>query len=646
MAVTVAPYGTWSSPVTPELISATGSRVRSPESVEPAGQGICWLEQVPADGRTTLLYRGPDGSVAELTPSPFSAESRVQEHGGRCYTVADGVIFFSNGQDRRLYRRDPDGSMHALTPELDVRYTEPVVDARRQLLYCVMEDHRPDGEPASSIVAVPTAGGSPVMVASGHDFYGSPRLSPDASKLAWVCWDHPNMPWDGTELWVAGLGESGLTYSGQVAGNAHQAALFPRWSPEGELYFLSDRSGYSNLYRLDSQGPTALGPEGVDCAEGLPLPLFNGGYDFLPDGRIFFVLARDGSDSLALLDPASGQVTEIATPFTYFPEVRTAAGRALVIAAGPDHLRTVALISPDGATEVVARSPGARLDPRFNPRPMTLTFPTTDGASAHAFLYLPANPGFEGLPGELPPLVVNAHGGPIGSTHPVRSLDIQLFTSRGIAFLDVNYRGSRGYGRAYREALYGRWGEADVDDCIAAARYVAGQGLADPARIIIRGGSAGGYTVLASLAFRDFYTAGISRFGLSDLERFMLPGGTHKFESRYNIHLVGPYPEAADRYRARSPVHHAERITVPVLLMQGSEDKVVPPEQTRGIAERLRALGRPAFVEEFAGEGHGFRRKDSLLRAFSAELAFVASIFGTRPAEGSPDQVSATAEQA
>jgi dipeptidyl aminopeptidase/acylaminoacyl peptidase len=625
MSVTVAPYGTWASPVTPELIGAAGNRVRSPENVEPAEQGICWTEQAPADGRTTLFCRGPDGSVQELTPAPLSCESRVQEHGGHCYTVARGVTFFSNGADQRLYRRDPDGSTRALTPELDVRYTEPVADVRRELVYCVMEDHRADGEPPSSLVAVPMAGGSPVTLASGHDFYGSARLSPDGSQLAWVCWDHPNMPWDGTELWVGEVGENGLTDCYQAAGGDRESALFPRWSPRGALHFLSDRSGYSNLYRLDDEELTALGPEGVDCGEGLPLPLFNGGYDFLPDGRVFLVLARDGSDSLALVGPGLG-MKEIPTPFTYIPEVRAAGGRALLVAAGPEHLRTVALVSPDGETEVVRRSAATDLDPGFSPRPVTVSFPT-DGASAHGFLYLPANPDFEGPSGELPPLIVQAHGGPIGATHPVRSLDIQLFTSRGLAVLDVNYRGSRGYGRAYREALYGRWGEADVDDCIAGAGYVTDKGLADPARIMIRGGSAGGYTVLASLAFRDFYAGGISRFGLSDLERFMLPGGTHKFESRYNIHLVGPYPEAAELYRARSPVHHAERITVPVLLLQGSDDPVVPPEQARGIAERLRALGRPVFVEEFEGEGHGFRRTESLVRAYHAELAFVAAVF-------------------
>jgi dipeptidyl aminopeptidase/acylaminoacyl peptidase len=627
MSVTVAPYGTWASPITPELIAATGNRVRSPESVAPADEGICWMEQPSADGRTTLLYRGADGSVTELTPAPLSCQSKVSEHGGCCYTVAGHVTFFANGADQRLYRREPDGRTWALTPELgDVRYSEPIADAKRQLLYCVMEDHRPDGDAETTLVAVPMAGGSPVTIVSGHDFFGSARLSPDGSRLAWVCWDHPSMPWDSTALWVGELGEDGsLVNSRQVAGGEHESALFPRWSPQGVLHFLSDRSGYTNLYRLDDAGPTALGPDGADTAEGLPLPLFNGGYDFVPDGRIFFMVVKDGTDSLHLLGPDGTK--EIATPFTYIPEVRVAGDRALLVAAGPEQLRTVALVSPDGETEIIQPTPaGTDLDRGFTSWPETVSFPS-DGFTVQGFLYPPANPGFEGPPGELPPLIVQAHGGPIGCTHPVRGLDIQMFTSRGFAVLDVNYRGSRGYGRAYREALYGRWGEADVDDCIAGARYVTEKGLADPARIMIRGGSAGGYTVLASLAFRDFYLAGISRFGLSNLELFMRPGGTHKFESRANIYLVGPYPEAAELYRARSPVYHAEQFTVPVLLLQGSADPVVPAEQARGMAQRLQELGKPVTVVEFEGEGHGFRRAENLARAYHAELDFTDSVF-------------------
>jgi dipeptidyl aminopeptidase/acylaminoacyl peptidase len=633
MSMTVAPYGTWDSPVTPELIAQTGSRVRSPESVAPAGDGICWMGQPPADGRTTLFYRSPDGSVTDLTPAPWSCQSKVQEHGGKCYTVTGGVAFFSNGADQRLYRRDPDGSTRPLTPELgDVRYTEPVADTRRQLLYCVMEDHRPDGEAEITLVAVPMAGGSPVTIAAGHDFFGSARLSPDGSHLAWVCWDHPSMPWDATELWVGDLAEdASLVHSRQVAGGAHESALFPRWSPQGVLHFLSDRSGHTNLYRLDTDGPAALGPDGVDTAEGLPLPLFNGGYDFLPDGRIFFMQVKNGTDSLHLLGPDGAK--EIPTPFTYIPEVRVAGHRALLVAAGPELLRTVALVSAEGETEIIQPNPaGTDLDPGFTSWPETLSFPS-DGFTVQGFLYPPANPGFDGPPGELPPLIVQAHGGPIGCTHPVRSLDIQMFTSRGFAVLDVNYRGSRGYGRTYREALYGRWGEADVDDCIAGARYVTDKGLADPARVMVRGGSAGGYTVLASLAFRDFYVGGISRFGLSNLELFMRPGGTHKFESRANVYLVGPYPEAADLYRARSPVYHAEQITVPVLLLQGSADPVVPPEQARGMAQRLEELGRPVTVIEFEGEGHGFRRADNLARAYHAELDFTQSLFDLKAKE-------------
>jgi dipeptidyl aminopeptidase/acylaminoacyl peptidase len=621
MPATVASYGTWSSPVTPDLMGSTGSGlpIAGFAYVEPVQGRVCWTERRPADGgRSTLIRRDREGWLEELTPAPFSVGSRVHEYGGRCYAVAGGITWFSNRADDRIYRRDAGGGIRALTPEGELRYSDPCVDEAREFLYCVMEDHRGQGEPENTLVAVPAGGGEPRVIASGYDFYSSPRLSPDGSKLAWVCWRHPNMPWDETEVWVAELAGHGLEDSHQVAGAAGESVSSPSWSPSGQLHFLSDREGFTNLYRLDQEGPRAIGPQGLDGG---------GGYDFCPDGRVFYVLVREGSESLVLLDPASDHMKEIPTPFTYFCEVRTAGDRALVVAAGPEHLPAVALVSPEGEVEVLRSFPGDEVGRRYISRPTTLAFPTTDGAVAHGFLYLPANPDFEAPEGELPPLVVRGHGGPIGATYPVRHFDIQFFTSRGFAVLDVNYRGSRGYGRAYRQALYGRWGEADVDDCIAGARYVSEKGLVDPARIAIRGGSASGYTVLASLAFRDFYVGGVSYFGLSDLERFTLPGGTHKFESRYNTHLIGPYPEAAELYRARSPIHRAEDITVPVLLLQGSEDRVVPPEQTRGIAAKLQQMGVPVVVEEFQGEGHGFRRAENIRRSYESELAFLASTF-------------------
>jgi dipeptidyl aminopeptidase/acylaminoacyl peptidase len=395
------------------------------------------------------------------------------------------------------------------------------------------------------------------------------------------------------------------------------------------LHFLSDRSGHTNIYRLGDDGSArAIGPDGVDAGEGLPLPLFNGGYDFLPNGRIFFMQVKDGTDSLHILAPDGG-IEDIQTPFTYIPEVRVAGDRAVLVAAGPDQLRTVALVSTDGKTEILHHDPPETdLGSGFISWPETVSFPSS-GFTVQGFLYKPANPRFEAPPGELPPLVVHAHGGPIGCTHPMRALDIQMYTSRGFAVLDVNYRGSRGYGRTFREALYGRWGDADVDDCIAGAKYVTENGLADPNRIMIRGGSAGGYTVMASLAFRPgFYKGGISRFGLSNLELFMKPGGTHKFESRANIYLVGPYPQAADLYRERSPVYYAENIDVPMLVMQGADDPVVPAEQARGIVTRLEELGKPVTSIEFAGERHGFRRAANLILAYHAELEFLDTLSG------------------
>jgi len=618
----VAPYGFWRSPITSDRIAGAVIRLGQ---VALDGGDVYWTELRPAEGgRTVLVRRSADGSVSDRTPAPFNVRTRVHEYGGGAYAVRDGRIVFAHDVDQRLYRQQGDAPPVPITPEGRYRYADLCLDPRRGRLICVREDHTAEGrEPTTQLVSVDLDGKSvPAVLVFGADFYSSPRLSPDGAWLAWITWDHPRMPWDGTELWVARVQTDGrLGPAERVAGGPEESVLQPEWSPDGVLYFVSDRTGWWNLYRRGDAAP--LVP--MEAEFGVPHWIFGQStYGFPGPERILCAFTRQGTWRLASLDVGTRALSLFDLPYSEIGSVRVAGEQAVFLAASPTAPPSVvALDLRSGRHEVLRQATTVEEELRpYLSVPRAIEFPTEGGLTAHAFYYPPSNPDFAAPEGELPPLLVKSHGGPTSATSSALSLSVQYWTSRGFALLDVNYGGSTGYGRAYRERLKGRWGIVDVDDCVNGAQYVAEQGLADRERMAISGGSAGGFTTLAALAFRDVFRAGASHYGVSDLEA--LARDTHKFEARYLDSLVGPYPERRDLYQERAPVHAADRISVPVLFLQGAEDRVVPPSQTEVMVDALRARGIPTGYLLFDGEQHGFRRADNIRRALDAELFFYA----------------------
>jgi dipeptidyl aminopeptidase/acylaminoacyl peptidase len=505
------------------------------------------------------------------------------------------------------------------------------MDRRRNRIICVREDHTAsDREAVNTIVAIRLDGDEDAgtVLVSGNDFYSSPRLSPldGGTRLAWLTWNHPNMPWDGTELWVAELAADGsLGRAERVAGGSDESIFQPEWSPDGDLHFVSDRTGWWNLYRWRAGRAEPLCP--MEAEFGRPAWLFGGStYAFESAERIVCAYIERGMSRLASLDTRTLKLEPIETLYTDIARVQAQPGHVLFIGGSPTEPFSVVRL--DLATrrhEVLRRSDNVTVDDGYLSQPLAIEFPTENGLTAHAFFYPPHNRDYAAPPGEKPPLLVMSHGGPTSAVSTTLNLGIQYWASRGIAVLDVNYGGSTGYGRAYRERLKGQWGIVDVDDCVNAARYLVARGEVDGNRVAIRGGSAGGYTTLAALTFRDFFKAGASHFGVSDLEA--LAKDTHKFESRYLDGLVGPYPERRDLYVERSPIHFTHRLSSALILFQGLEDAVVPPAQSEKMFEAVRAKELPVAYLAFEGEQHGFRRAENIKRTLDAELYFYSKVF-------------------
>jgi dipeptidyl aminopeptidase/acylaminoacyl peptidase len=628
------PFGAWPSIIRIDDVLAESIRVGDPWV---DGDEVYWLESRPAEaGRTVLVRRATDGTIADLTPAPIDVRTRVHEYGGGAYTVVGGTVVFSDRRDGRLYRLDPGvDEPVAITPDGPWRYADLRFDPPRRRFLAVREDHGVDGQPAAAIVDVPLDGDrAPAVLIEGPDFLAAPRPSPDGTQLAWIEWDHPDMPWDATRLRLASINEDGtLDRSDLAAGGPEESVVQPEWSPDGVLHLISDRSGWWNLYRL-VEGPRleALAPMDAEFADP-PWLLDRSSYAFLPDGSIVAVARRDGHDRLIHIEPGR-LVGEVASSYTELANVRVGGTTLVATAGSPTEATALLAFDPETlepAGVLRRTTPASILDPGWISRPEAITFPSTDGRMAHALYYPPTNPEVTPPTDERPPLVVLSHGGPTANASTALDLEIQLLTSRGIAVVDVDYGGSTGYGRAYRKQLDGGWGVVDVDDCVAAARFLADRGDVDPDRLAIEGGSAGGYTTLAALAFRDAFAAGISRYGIGDLET--LARDTHKFESRYMDRLVGPYPAMADRYRERSPVHYLDEVSCPVLVLQGLEDQVVPPAQAEAVVAALTANGIPYAYRAFEGEGHGFRGETAIRASMEAELGFLGAVFGFEPAD-------------
>jgi dipeptidyl aminopeptidase/acylaminoacyl peptidase len=631
-----APYGSWKSPITSDLIVAQSvglAEVRLDDAT------IYWLETRPQEQGRSVVCAEKDGAPFDVTPAPFNARTRVHEYGGGSWTVAHGTIIFSHFADGRLYRQtSASGAPEALTPAPPApgrgwRFADGVIDHRRGRWIGVCEDHTVDGEPVNTIVTVDLArpGAEPGRIlVEGHDFVASPRLSPDGRRLAWLAWDHPNMPWNGTTLYVAPFADDGSVGAPeQIAGGAAESIFQPEWSPDGDIVFVSDRSGWWNLYRhAAATGATAaLAPKAAEF--GVPQWAFGmSTYAFAGDDRIVCTYCEAGLWRLAVIDLNAGTLRDIDTPFTEIGSLR-ADGDHVVFRAGAPR-RPNAIVSLDlrsGAHRIVKQSTDLidRTDLRIGDyltNVQTIEFPTSGGNTAFGLFYPPHNPDYAGPAGEKPPLLVKCHGGPTSSASSALSLGTQYWTSRGIAVLDVNYGGSTGFGRAYRDRLQRNWGIVDIDDCVNGARHLADQGLVDGNRAVISGGSAGGYTTLAALVFRDFFQGGASYYGVSDIAA--LARDTHKFESRYLDWLIGPYPQEEALYRERSPLFHAERLAKPIIFFQGDEDAVVPPNQTEAMVAALGRSGQPVGYFLFAGEQHGFRKGSNIQRCLDAELYFYA----------------------
>jgi dipeptidyl aminopeptidase/acylaminoacyl peptidase len=642
-----APYGSWRSPITSDLIVA--QTVSLPDARIERGT-VYWLEGRPQEqGRFVVIRRDANGKASDVTPSPFNVRTRAHEYGGGAWVVDDGIVYFSNFADGRLCRQDASdaSSPEPLTPAppapgRDWRFADGVIDRARRRWIGVREDHTTGSRlPVNAIVAVDLE--RPCMepgrtVVEGHDFFSSPRLSPDGKRLAWLAWDLPAMPWNGTTLYMADLAADGAIIGEPriVAGGESESIFQPEWSPHGdELVFVSDRSGWWNLYRHDlANGQTvAIAPRAAEF--GQPQWQFAvSTYAFAGDDRIVCGYSEDGLGHLAAIDLASGALQPIETPYTEIGSVR-ADGDQVVFRAGAPALpgAIVALYLGSGERRVLKQTTEL-LDnktlriPDYLATPESIRFPTSGGETAFALFYPPRNADHSGPPDAKPPLLVKCHGGPTSAASSALSLGIQFWTSRGIAVLDVNYRGSTGFGRAYRDKLHGTWGVVDVDDCINGARFLIARGSVDPARIVISGGSAGGYTTLAALVFHDFFQGGASYYGVSDVAA--LARDTHKFESRYLDWLIGPYPQEEALYRERSPLFHADRLSKPVIFFQGDEDAVVPPNQTEAMVEALRRRGTPVGYLLYSGEQHGFRKAANIQRSLEAELMFYAvEVFGT-----------------
>jgi len=631
----IAPYGSWKSPITSDLI-VEGSVGLSQPLFD--GDDIYWLEMRPKEaGRNVIIKRSPTGTSVDVNQPPFNARTRVHEYGGGDYIVNKGLVCFSNFSDQRLYRQDGvEGTPQALTAPGEMRYADSCMDQARGRLICVREDHTPrDTEAVNSIVSVNLEPGDNLgtILVAGNDFYATPRISPDGSQLAWLTWNHPNMPWDGCELWVGEFAEDGtLSSSRWVAGGAAESIFQPEWSPDGVLYFASDRSGWWNLERITADG----GIERVCQSKaelGMPQWVFAmSAYAFASKETIVCSHVDQGVSTFATIDTSTGKLTAIDCPYTDIQFLRAANGQAVFRGGSPTDVG--AIVKFDLVTrqfETLRKSNDLEVYPRYFSVPRAIEFPTEGGLTAHGFFYPPQNPDYRAPDNEKPPLIVKSHGGPTSAASTALSLSIQYWTSRGFAVLDVNYGGSTGYGRQYRERLNRKWGIVDVDDCVNGARYLAERGEVDGNRLIITGGSAGGYTTLGALTFRKVFKAGASHFGISNLES--MARDTHKYESQYLTGLLGPYPERKDIYYDRSPINFSERLSCPVIFFQGLEDKVVPPDQAETMVDAIRGKGIPVSYVAFAGEQHGFRQAKNIKRALDGELYFYSRVFRFELAE-------------
>lgn len=629
----IAPFGSWKSPITSDLIV---SKTIGLGGVASEGNNIYWLESRPTEkGRNVLVKQSFDGKVEDVTPQPFNIRTRVHEYGGGAYLIADDTVYFSNYQDGRVYQQKLGTSPKAITAESAMRYADFVLDKARNRLISIAEDHtNTDLEPVNSIVAIALATGEMTPLVTGNDFYASARISPDGQQLAFISWDHPDMPWDSSYLRLGKIAQDGSIEDIElVAGGKAESIGEPKWSTDGRLYFSSDRTDWWNLYRRNLDGSIECLHE-MSAEFAYPHWVFGlSTYSFINSELIFCSYSQNGSWHLGTINTISKEFTKIESDYTNISSVSTSSdGQALFIAGFPRQPTAVVKFNLETKAPQILKTAGTLdIDPGYLSLPEAIAFPTENNLTAYAWYYPPQNKDYQASSGELPPVLVKSHGGPTAAASVNLSLRIQYWTSRGFGYLDVNYGGSIGYGRKYRQRLENNWGIVDIDDCVNAAQYLVAQGLADGERLVISGSSAGGYTTLAALTFRDTFKAGASYYGISDLE--ILVTDNHKFESRYLDRLVGKYPADKATYQARSPIYHTEQLSCPVIFFQGLEDKVVPPNQAAMMVEAIKQKGIPVGYITFADEGHGFRQAANIKKAIDSEFYFYSQVFGFEPAD-------------
>ncbi len=628
--VKIAPYGSWRSPITSDLTASSSIWI---SHIQSYGNRVYWSEMRPDEnGRRVVVEYFASGS-RDMTPTGFNARTTVHEYGGGAYTAVNGAVFFTNFSDQLVYKYEHGNPPIKLTKNPNHRHADFFYDVKRSRLICIREDHSSNvHEAVNTIVAISTDDGSPQILSEGNDFYSNPRLNPDGTRLAYLTWNHPNMPWDGCELWVAEVERDGsLGKRALVSGGLLESIVQPEWSPNGVLHFLSDRNGWWNLYRWQERKAEPIFPKEAEF--GGPHWVFGlSYYGFENDNNIIAIYNEAGFKHLARIDTEEKTLQEIETKYTDLSYIKVENGTAVFIGGNYKTAPEVVKIDlKSGKTKALKRSDKTEIDSGYISSPIPIEYPTENGLTAHAIFYPPFNRDYKPPQGESPPLMVKVHGGPTSSTTTTLSWGIQYWTSRGFGLVDVNYGGSTGYGREYTRRLIGNWGIIDVDDSINAAKYLINENLVDPKRTAIRGGSAGGYTTLSALAFRNFFKAGASYYGLSDLEVFV--GDTHKYESRYLLSLVGPYPEAKEIYKQRSAINYLDNIKAPMIIFQGLEDKVVPPIQAELMVDALRRNGLPVAYLPFEGEQHGFRMARNIKRSLEAELYFYSKIFGFKPAD-------------
>jgi dipeptidyl aminopeptidase/acylaminoacyl peptidase len=614
-------YGSWRSPITSDLIV---SETVGLSQLRVRGAETYWVESRPSEGgRNSVVRQRADGTITDVTPAPFNARTRVHEYGGGAYVVGTDCTIASRYEDQMLYRiADSDGNPVQVTTSSGLRFADGTSDTLGRII-TVVEDHRDLTKEAVNFIGRvdPKKSGAILNLVSGADFYACPRLSPSGRQLAWLSWNHPNMPWDAAEVWVGNVMEDGrITGSAKVAGGVGESAYQPQWAPDGKLFFVAEPTGWWNIYSWDGSHLESVVE--MDAEFGQPLwTLGQSTYDFAAPGIIVCSYTKDGIWHLGSIDFRTKTLNETRIPFPAIFDVRSTETRAVIIGGGPATPTAVVQVElGTGEYKILRTSSTVQPDRKYVSIPDSIVFSTTGGQASHGLYYAPKNDDFSAPTNELPPLIVKIHGGPTAAANLALNWNVQFWTSRGFAVVDVNYGGSTGFGRDYRNRLHEQWGVVDMNDALAAAQFLATSNRVDGFRMAISGGSSGGYTALCTLCFADVFRAGTSLYGISDLEALLRD--THKFESTYPFWLIGPYPETADRYRGRSPVHFADKISAPVIFMQGEDDQVVPPNQTEMMVRALLQRDKVFGFLLFAGEQHGFRKGENIRRALDAELDF------------------------